>query len=205
MRKLISKPEVRVWLAIVGAATLVLGAAYVMVQQSTRLAADDAPLVAAQNARDELATGSKPDNVVSDKTVNLRTDGDTFVIVTDNSKHVLASSARLDGKTPLPPAGVFDYARINGDDHFTWQPANGVRLATRVMTYSQDINNGYIIAGQSLAQAENRENRYTAMAIAAWLATLAWVSLVLLLPQVTPLANRKIQKAKRGTSQRSKN
>jgi len=188
----------RIWLAITGASTLVIGAAYVMVQQSTRLAADDLPLATAQTVKAELESGSAPSDVVPSRTTDLKTNDNVFVIVTDNSRHVLASSASLDGQTPLPPSGVFDYTAASGTDHFTWQPETGVREATRVMTYSKDASSGFIITGQSLRQVENREDIYTEMAVAAWFAVLVWTYLTLLLPKAaSPAPAPKNQKKKK--------
>lgn len=183
MNKLLANVQVRLWLALVGVASLILGASYAMVQQSTRLSADDLPSTTAQVARQELQSGSNPSDVVPTLKTNLKTDTSVFMIITDNSKHVIASSAVLDGKTPLPPNGVFSFTTIHGTDHFSWQPQDGVRLATRVVAYGKSPDDGFIITGQSLKPYENRISTYTALALAAWLAVLAWSYLLLLLPR----------------------
>jgi hypothetical protein len=72
---------------------------------------------------------------------------------------------------------------MHGTDHFTWQPEAGVRLATRVITYGKSPSDGFIITGQSLRQYEERISTYTYIALAAWLAVLAWSYLLLLLPR----------------------
>jgi hypothetical protein len=178
MKELWGRVHFRLWLAIMGTATLILGAAYAMVQQSTRLAADDLPLATAQTVKQEINNGANPVDVIPAIKTDLANDSIPFVIVTDNSQHVLASSAQLNGKTPLPPSGVFDYTKSHGTDHFTWQPANNARLATRVLSYKD----GFIITGQSLNQAENRINDYTALAVASWVAVLGWTTLTLIIP-----------------------
>lgn len=185
MNKLLASQRFRNWLAVVGVATLVLGASYAMVQQSTRLSADDLPLSAAQAAKQELDSGSPPKDVVPNLTTHLRTDTSVFTIVTDDSQHVLASSAVLDGQTPLPPQGVFTYTFYHGSDHFTWEPKPGVRLATRVVKYGASPNNGFIITGQSLQPYEARISTYTWIALAGWLAVIAWSYLLMLLPYAT--------------------
>lgn len=182
MKKLLSKPEFRTWLAIVGTSTLVLGTAYTMVQQSTRLAADDLPLTTSQTAQRLLESGSAPADVVPNLKTDLGSDSSIFTIVTDNSQHVLASSATLNGQTPLPPIGVFDYAKAHSTDQITWQPHEGVRMATRVVTYGLGDNTGYVITGQSLKQAEDHIGTYGALALTAWIALLAWTTFILLLP-----------------------
>jgi hypothetical protein len=182
MRNPLGSPVVRAWLAIAGTATLVLGAAYTMVQQSTRLSADDLPLTTAQVAKQELQSGSDAKDVVPTLKTDLRKDTSVFMIITDSSQHVLASSAILDGQTPLPPKGVFSFTDSHNTDHFTWQPTGDVRLATRVTTYGKTPDNGYIITGQSLKPFEDRISTYTWLAAAAELAVLAWTYLLLLLP-----------------------
>lgn len=173
----------RTWLAVVGVATLVLGTSYAMVQQSTRLSADDLPLVAAQTTQQELRNGSTPEDTVPALKTDLKTDDSVFVIITDDSEHVLASSATLDGQTPLPPGGVFSFTNQHQTDHFTWEPQTGVRMATRVVKYGTSPNNGFIIAGHSLKPYEDRVQTYTWLALAGWLAVLAWSYLLLLLPR----------------------
>jgi hypothetical protein len=183
MNKLLANMQIRLWLAIVGVATLVLGGSYAMVQQSTRLAADDLPQTTAQVAKQELQAGSNATDVVPTLKTNLQYDTSVFMIVTDNSKHVIASSAVLNGQTPLPPNGVFSFTSQHGSDHFTWQPQDGVRLATRVITYGKAPDSGFIITGQSLKPYEDRISTYTELAAAAWLAMIAWSYLLLLLPR----------------------
>jgi len=182
MKELWDKPQKRVWLAIVGSSTLILAAAYAMAQQTTRQAADDLPLATAQTIKHELDDKAAPTDVVPNVKTDLNSDSTVFAIVTDNSQHILASSARLDGKTPLPPIGVFQFTAAHGNDHFTWQPATNVRLATQVLSYGTSSNGGFIITGQSLKQAEKRIDTYTVLAAAAWIAIVGWGFLILMAP-----------------------
>jgi hypothetical protein len=182
MQEALGRPQVRIWLAIMGTSTLIIGAAYAMVQQSTRLAADDLPLATAQTVKHELEGGAAAVDVVPTVKTDLAADSTVFVIVTDSTQHILASSATLDGQTPLPPAGVFSYTKTHATDHFTWQPKTGVRLATRVMTYAATTDTGFIISGQSLKQAEDRVGTYNLLAFGAWLAVAAWTLLTIMLP-----------------------
>jgi hypothetical protein len=183
MKNPFSNPLFRAWLAIVGVATLVIGASYAMVQQSTRLSADDLPLSIAQAARQELQNDANAKDVIPALKTSLRTDTSVFVIVTDDTEHVIASSATLDGQTPLPPKGVFSFTQSHGTDHFTWEPSPGVRTATRVLKYdSRGNGSGFIITGQSLKQYEDRISTYTWIAAAAWLASIAWSYLLIMLP-----------------------
>ena len=183
MKKFWGGSHVRVWLAIVGSATLILGAAYAMVQQATRLAANDAPLIKAQALKDQLAQNSSSQSLVSDEKINPDQNYGIFTIITDKDGYLQASDLSIDGKTPLPPKGVLDYTKTHRQDNITWQPTSGVRLATHVESYT--TNNqpaGFIITGQSLKPFEDRIGTYTALAAAAWVAVLGWTTLTLLIP-----------------------
>lgn len=182
MKPLARDQIMRIWLALAAAATVMLGTAYTLIQQSTRLSADDAPLAVAQTAKQQLESGASPADVVPSSIVDLKSDNSVFIIVTDNQEHIQASSARLDGSTALPPKTTFDFTAQNGTDHFTWQPAPGARLATRIMPYKSGSQSGYVVTGQSLSQAENRINMYGWMSLAAWLAVLIITYLVLWFP-----------------------
>jgi sensor histidine kinase regulating citrate/malate metabolism len=171
--------EFRIWLAVVGSATLVLGAAYALTQQSTRLAVDDLPLATAQSVKHQLENSASASEVVPQTKTNLKEDSTVFVIVTDKSQQILASSAQINGKTPLPPKGVFDFTAVHSKDQITWA-IGGARLAITVLNYDSPQNSGYIIAGQSLSQAEDRINTYGMIALVAWIVMLVWTSVVLL-------------------------
>jgi hypothetical protein len=101
MHKLLANRVIRDFLAVVGTATLVIGACYTMVQQSTRLATDDLPLSTAQTIKVELENGATPNDVVPSQSINLRGNNNVFAIITDESQHVVASSAVLDAQSPL--------------------------------------------------------------------------------------------------------
>jgi hypothetical protein len=176
-------PHFRLWLAIIGSTTLVLGAAYAMTQQSTRLAANDLPISTAQTIKKQLTNETEPSDFIPTQKVDLKTDNSVFTIITDGDHHVLISSAELNGKVSLPPAGVFDFAKAHGSDDITWQPQKGVRLATHIETYSAPStvhSPGFIITGQSLKPMEDRINTYGLIALVAWIAVLIWASATIL-------------------------
>lgn len=173
-----SRDALRIWLAIAGSATLVLGAAYAMVQQSARLAANDEPLAAVRMAKEKLAEGESPNEIVPQNATDLRSDAGVFVIITDSSKKILASSAILDEEAALPPPAVFDYTTQHGEDSFTWEPKAGVRHATEVLKYD-DNGGGFIVAGQSLERVETRVGTYNLIAFLTWLAVITWTMIIL--------------------------
>ena len=182
MKALLSEARVRTWLAIMGAASILLLAAYVMAQQSTRHAANDQPLALAQTIKHQLANGAGPTDVIPAVTVDLRDDISPFVTITDSLRNILGSSAKLDGKTPLPPAGVFSYTKAHGEDTISWQPKSAVRLATYITTGKAGNEYVFIITGQSLKPAEDRIGIYNVALIFGWLLILAWTTFILFLP-----------------------
>lgn len=174
-----SREALRIWLALVGSATLVLGAAYAMVQQSARLSANDAPLAAVRSAKEKLEDGKTPKEVIPTEETDLRSDSGVFLIVTDDSEKVLASSAVLDDEAALPTRGVFDQGDQKGLYSFTWEPKKGVRHATQVLKYDSDNGSGFVVAGQSLTQIEKRAGTYNLIAVLTWLAVVVWTTVIL--------------------------
>jgi hypothetical protein len=181
MKKVLPARPQRLWLAIAGTATLVLGASFVMLQQSARLSANDLPISLSQSIKSQMEKGTSPNAAVPSETIDLRTNNSAFAVITDSSRHVLASSATLDGQSPLPPNGVFEYAAKNNEDTFTWEPSKDLRLATHVTSFANTSGNGFIVTGQSLKEYEKRISIYGQLALMAWVAVLAWTFLTLVL------------------------
>lgn len=172
MKKWLAHASSSNWLRVVGVGTIVLIASYLLIQQSTRLAADDLPLATAQTAVHRLESGAKPNQVVPDTLTDLNTDSTVFVAVTDKEYKVLASSIKLDGSAPLPPVDTF--ANSHKSYSFTWEPESGARLATQILPYS----GGFVVAGQSLSQVEKRIEIYGWIVLAAWIAIVLWATFI---------------------------
>ena len=66
------------------------------------------------------------------------------------------------------PAGVFDFAKTQGEHEITWQPRSGVRMAMVVIS-SNFSPVGFIVAGRSLQEVEVREHNLIIMAFLGWL------------------------------------
>lgn len=175
MTDLVRRPNARIWLAIVGAATLIIGLSYTLAQQVTRLSANDAPRNLADITR-SYAERPNADNIVPSYTTELTKDDSVFVIITNKDGKLVLSNALLGGNPNLvPPKGILTVAASKGYDAVTWQPANGVRLAT----YTEPYKNGFITAGQNLKPYEDRITLYTVAAFTAWIATVGWACLTL--------------------------
>jgi hypothetical protein len=151
---------------------LVFGFAYSLAQQVLRQSANDPQIQIAEDSAAVLALGNEP-KFLSD---NLKNPVDIakslapFLITYDSTGKPLVSTAVLNGATPVPPAGVFAYAKIHGQDRVTWQPAPGVRIAA-VVAYYGGQRQGYALSGRSLREVENRSSSLEFLTFLAYLAT----------------------------------
>jgi hypothetical protein len=142
------------WLPLAIIVAGLCGLVYLTVQQSLRMAANDPQIQMAEDAANILNGGASADSVIPATKVELANSLAPFIIVFDDFGKVLASSATLHGSVPVYPSGVLDYTRQHGEDRVTWQPENGVRMATVVVRY----DNGFVLAGRSLREVEIRES-----------------------------------------------
>jgi len=169
----------RVWFFAGFLSLIFAGLAYVLVQQSYRMSANDPQIQIMIDATEALDQGVTPDQLIPSSTpVNLATTLDAFLIVLDDKGQVIASSAQLNGKTPVPSSGVFDSVKNKGQDRFTWQPEKGVRIAAVVDKYQTADSSGFLLVGRSLKEIEKREMATLILSAGAWVASLI-VSMVL--------------------------
>jgi hypothetical protein len=152
--------------------TALAGLVYASVQQDQRSLANDPQLQLAEDAAARLTNGAQPQDVVTGPQVDLSASLAPFITVVGPANEVLASTATLDGKTPVPPVGVLDAARAGGNDTVTWQPASDVRQAIVVIPFDASAGKGTVIVGRSLRAIEQRENLTLLASAGAWLVTL---------------------------------
>jgi hypothetical protein len=169
-----------IFLAVVLA--LIFGFAYTLAQQVLRQSADDPQIQIAQDAAVKLAEGKTPDffrsNVYGQ--VDLARGLAPFLIVFDAQGKPLASTGILNGKTPVPPAGVFEYAKKYGADRITWQPAPDVRIAA-FLAYYNGSGGGFTLAGRSLREVENRSVSLGLLAFSGWIFAVIVASISLII------------------------
>lgn len=151
-------------------ATATCGLAYAETQQDLRSAANDPQFQLAEDAAARLNAGATPASLVDpSQTIDLAGSLAPFLIVFDGNGRVLASNASLDGGQPAPPRGVLDAARPGSPNAVTWQPRDGVRVATVTVAWQ----GGTVLAGRSVRLVEQRETNAELIAGAAWLVTMA--------------------------------
>lgn len=149
--------------------TIICGLVYTAVQQNFRQTANDPQIELSEDLANAMAAGEPPQDI-GNPGFDLSQSLSPFVAIYDSSGKALAFTATLDGQAPKLPAGVFDAARKNGQDRFTWQPKSGVRAAAVVTYYHNDAqkNSGFVLAGRSIKEVEKRERILTYQILAAW-------------------------------------
>ena len=146
--------------AITGLSVLVFGA----IQQLNRMMAYDPQIQVAQDISDALNSGVPPQAITGRRQINISKSLATFVILYDENGKPIVSSAVLNGKTPVPPSGVFAYTKNMREDRLTWQPADDVRIATIIVKY----DHGYVLAGRNMREVEARIAGILQKIIAGW-------------------------------------
>lgn len=153
------------------ALTIALGAIEVCVQQNYRMSANDPQIQMAEDAATSIADARLA--VAAQRARYPRADIAKslapWLAVYDKHGTLLAASATLDGAGPVPPAGVFQSAMALGDDRLTWQPRVGVRAAIDVRAIA---GGGFVVAGRSLREVEQREDDLVRILLGAWVAAL---------------------------------
>ena len=157
----------RLGLAVVlGVLTIVFGTIYVVNQQSERLRANDAPQQLAQTVASELEGGTTPQELVTSK-VNMATSLEPFAIVYAKDGRAMAGSGYLNGKLAAVPLGVLQTATKAKPHSVTWQPQNGVRVASVTVV----AGGYYVLGGQSLRLVENHATTTLQLTLLGWLAS----------------------------------
>ena len=138
---------------------------YAAVQQAYRQSADDPQIQMANDAVTALSSGHSADLLVPAAKVSVADSLSPFLIIYDNTGHEVASSAVLDGETPVLPEGVLDSTKQLGENRISWQPRQGVRIATVIVSYKD----GFVLAGRNMREVEQREAQVSMFAGMTWI------------------------------------
>ena len=155
--------------------TVLALALYTIPQQVLRQGANDPQIALAGDLVARLEQGVPPAEAVPAGTVDMALSLSSFVIVYDDQGLPLASQAQLNGQTPTPPRGVFDYVRQHGEDRISWQPRRGVRIAA-VIQRVNGTHPGFVLAGRNMREVEAREEQVEHMAGLAWIVMLGLIA-----------------------------
>lgn len=158
---------IRYWLPIAIVATGLAWLPYAVGQQVLRQSANDPQIQMAQDSATKLENGQSIQQVVPLEKVDIAKSLAPYIIVFDANGQPIASSAQLNGQTPTIPAGVFDDVRQTSEDRITWQPQPDVRSAI-VVTQFKGATSGFVLAGRSLREVEQREDGIMLFSLFAW-------------------------------------
>jgi hypothetical protein len=146
------------------------------VQQAHRSGANDPQLQLARDIEAKIRYDKPFDQLLPNDSIDISQSLGNFVTFYNARGVAVQSTGMLDNKLPQLPPGVFDFTRNYKEDVFTWQPREGVRIATVL----EATPNGFVAVGRSLREVEVRENNLVDMIIIAWIASLTVIALHLL-------------------------
>jgi hypothetical protein len=135
------------------------------------MASDLAAALEQGGLNETLQAGTLPALVSESGKIDMAHSLSPFVIVYDDQGHTIASQAQLDGATPVPPAGIFNYVRNHKEDRISWQPRRDVRIAA-VIERVDGPQPGFVLAGRNMREVESRE------ALVGQLAGLTWIGMI---------------------------
>ena len=141
---------------------------YGVSQQMLRLGANDVPLKLSVDAINELKAGIPAKSLRLPEKVEISQSLSPWLIILDQNKKVLATSATLDGTVPTIPQGIFDWVAQSGQDRVTWQPRVGVREAIVIDKYSFGNTSGFVVSGISLKEVESRIDKIGFDVLVGW-------------------------------------
>jgi hypothetical protein len=164
----------RGWLPLAAAITGICLLVYATVQQSFRTGANDPQVQLVEDAISQLAFGTRPESlraIVASPSVDMEQSLATFVIVYNDLGTALVGTGMLGGRVPVPPAGVFAFAREHGEERVSWQPTRRARIAA-VVRHSTAGSGAFVLAGRSLREVEARELSLRTTCGLAWIVLL---------------------------------
>jgi hypothetical protein len=161
------------WLPLAVVIVAMSGLVYLTLQQVLRQGANDPQIQLSEDLAASLTSSKSPSAEFPAYQVEISTSLAPFVMIFDDDGKLLVSNALLDGNPPQYPAGVFEYVRQHGQDRVTWQPREGVRQATVFTRYIGPAGSGFVVAGRSLREVEERSTFFLQVCAIACILTLA--------------------------------
>jgi len=158
---------VKIWLPLVVIVTLLSGLIYVVAQQMYRQSANDPQIQMAEDIAKHLDSGQSVNSAVGTENVDIRNSLSTYITIYDSSYKVVASSGNLEGQAPTVPTGVLENAK-DGVNRVTWQPEEGVRVAT----VTQKYKDGFVTVGRNMKEIEVRVDNLGKTMLLGWFVTM---------------------------------
>jgi hypothetical protein len=176
----------RIWIPLAIVTTGLCGLIYLVIQQDIRIGANDPQIQISEDVARQISMGENPLSFIPPIKVEISQSLANYIIIFDAKGNIIGSSAVLDGKEPILPAGVFTSAKNSGETRFTWQPRAGAR-STVVMNYYKGLNTGYVLVGKSMREIEKRIDNLGLIILLGWFVTLGTSLVATLFLQKTKL------------------
>jgi len=160
---------VSLFLVVAVVVSILSGLIFVSGQQIYRQSANDPQIQISEDIANYLSQGKDVAAVMPKSEVDISKSLVWFMMVFNDNGELVAGNAKLDGQTPVVPKGVLEHAKQNGQNRVTWEPREGVRIASVVTSY----NGGSVLIGRSLRETENRVNMLHKKVLMIWILTLA--------------------------------
>lgn len=168
------KRILRVWLSLAAVVTATCVVVYATAQQLLRQGANDPQIQMAEDAAAALNAGAPASSVIPASQVELSSSLAPFLIVYETTGKPAAASGVLNGGLPDYPLGALQSAAKSGENRVTWQPGPGVRIASVAVPFK----NGFVVAGRSLRESENRVSAMGQLVAFLWVLSLIAVLVV---------------------------
>jgi hypothetical protein len=139
-------------------------------QQIIRQSAYDMPLMSVETAEARIGLGQQLSTILPNISVDLSKPYGFFFSAYTEQKQLAIAPTTVHGTPVVPPPGVFAYARAHSINKLTWQPVDGVRVAT-VIIYEPQTKT-YLVAGRDLRDYESRIERLGLMIAVGWVVTM---------------------------------
>jgi len=177
---LVSLEKIKKGLPLLTVVTLLWMILYFTMQRTIRSYANRPQNQISADLARGLELGKPLEGLVPPGKVDLLKSEAVYVIIYDNEMKPLASNADLEGRIPIPPAGVFSYAREHHKNTLTWQPRRGVREAI-VLNFYGGEHPGFVLVGRSLREAENLISYIGNIILKGWIVSIVLTFLVCLM------------------------
>jgi len=164
--------KVRAFIPLAVAITGLSGLIYWAVQQDIRIGSYEPQIQLSEDTATSINAGTDPAKVVLSGNVEISKSVAPYLMVFDDNGKLLAGNAKLFGQNPTIPQGVLDFAKANGQDRVSWQPASGVRSAIIITHFSNSKISGSVVAGRSLREPEKRVDMLGAQVGLAYIVTM---------------------------------
>ena len=151
------------WLGLAGLVTVFAGVIYITMQQSWRMAADLPQQSMAADAARDVSQGRSPQEITVGY-IDMSQRAAPFLIIYDQFGQVVAGNGYLDNEVPQVPIGVLSSSKGSKNNNITWQPKDGVRIASS----TAKAGDYYVLGGRSLAETENKISTFTKWLVGLW-------------------------------------